>query len=69
MSDTQSSEKEKEAPKDEHEKELAKPDADAPDTAWSEEMMEWAIASSTCGGLPHKKDEAADEKNDKPACP
>ena len=51
------------------EKEPVKPDAEATDTAWSEEMMEWAIASSTCGGLPHKADEAAGEKNDKPACP
>ena len=73
MSDNQSPGKEKETPTDERETELAKPNADTSDAAWSEEIMEWAIASSTCGGLPHKEDEtadkAADEKDDKPACP
>jgi len=70
MSDTQSPEKD--APKDERAKEQAKPaqDTDVPDAAWSEEILEWAIASSTCGGLPRKKDdEEPDAADEEVVCP
>ena len=81
-SETQSPPKQSPEKTPESRPEQPKQDGTSTDAVWTEEMMQWAIASSTCGGLPHKdEDEQAaksaetktkdsgDDASDKPACP